>query len=188
CTDGQEVRRQPGPTTPEIRRVGAFRVPIPGLRSYAPSLSPWLNVSLPQPLQQASGSSPSHLHGAQRWTRAPLLTRPQNPSGHAYPKTLPALQENRCGASLESSSVFPLVEPPLFLPRHGTCSDWEAFAVRKLDDDTEKIAASRCLAEDIIHRVRPCRLGALHQRPTKAHFFDLCRAYSVLGNVRNPVF
>src|SRR5215831_19310193 len=67
-------------------------------------------------------------------------------------------------------------------------SDGEAFAVRKLDDDTEKISASRCLAEDIIHRVGPCRRGALHQRPTKAHFFDLFRAYSVLGNVRNPVF
>jgi len=48
-----------------------------------------------------------------------------------------------------------LVEPPLFLPRHGTCSDWEAFAVRKLDDDTEEIPASRCLAEDIIHRIDP---------------------------------
>src|SRR5262249_50236741 len=34
-------------------------------------------------------------------------------------------------------------------------SDGEAFAVRKLDDDTEKISASRCLAEDIIHRVGP---------------------------------
>src|SRR4029450_88584 len=92
CTDGQEVPRQPRPTTPEIRRAGAFRAPIPGLRPYAPSLSPWPNVSPPQPLRRASGSSPSLLHGAQRWTRAPLLTRLRNPSGHAYPKTLQALQ------------------------------------------------------------------------------------------------
>src|SRR5262249_48142582 len=91
----------------------------------------------------------------------------------AYPKTLPARQENRCGASLGSSSVFPLVEALLFLPRHGTCSDWEAFAVWKLDDDTEELPASRCLAEDIIHRIAPYRPGTLHQRPAKANVFDL---------------
>src|SRR5215470_17881343 len=149
-----------------------FKQPLRS-RPYALSLAPWLNVSPPQPLQRASGLLPSLLHGAQRRTRAPLLTRLQNPSGRAYPKTLQAWQENRCGASLESSSVCPLVEALLFLPRHGMCSDWEAFAVWKLDDDTEELPASRCLAEDIIHRIDPYRLGTLHQRLAKANVFDL---------------
>ena len=76
----------------------------------------------------------------------------------------------------------------MFLPCHGTGSDGKAFTDRKLNDDTEERPASPCLAEDIIHRVGPRRLGALHQRPPKAYVFDLFRAYSVLGNVRNPVF
>jgi hypothetical protein len=81
-----------------------------------------------------------------------------------------------------------LVEPSLFLPRHGTCSDWEAFAVRKLDNNTEEIPAGRCLAEDIVYRIGSCRLGALHQSPAKTHIFDLFRVYPVSGNVCNSVF
>src|SRR5215510_4424466 len=153
CSTPPLLSIAPPITTPDIRRAEAFHAPILGSRPYAPSLSPWLDVSPPQPLQWASGSLPSLLQGARRRARAPLLTRLQNPSGRVYPKTLPARQENRCGESLESSSVFPLVEPPLFLPRHGTCRDWEALAVRKLDDHTEEIPASRWLAEDIIHRI-----------------------------------
>src|SRR5262245_58179191 len=81
---------------------------------------------------------------------------------------------------------FPMVEAPLFLPLHGKCRDWEAFAVWKLDDDTEEIPASRCLAKDIIHRIAPHRLGTLHQRPAKANVFDLFRAYPGVGQCMQP--
>src|SRR4029453_10065763 len=91
------------------------------------------------------------------------------------------------GVSLGLFLFFPLVESLLFLPRHGTRGDREAFVVRKLDHDAEQIPASRCLAEDIVHRIGSCRLSTLHQRPAKAHFFNLFRVYAMTGNVLNPV-
>ena len=39
-----------------------------------------------------------------------------------------------------------------------------------------------------IYKIRQTPVGTLHQRPTKAYFFDFFRAYPVMGNVCNPVF
>jgi hypothetical protein len=56
-----------------------------------------------------------------------------------------------------------------------------------MDDDCEQISTRIRLSENIVNRVLAFGLCSLHQRATKAYFFDFLRRNTMPGDVVNPI-
>ena len=83
---------------------------------------------------------------------------------------------------------LPLSVAPSFFLGHRACCHGIAIAVRELNDDAKQVSTGGRLPKNVVYGIVTFGFRALHERSSKAGFFDLFGSDAMTGNVLDPIF